>query len=381
MEVGNSCVVRSCDDGNFCNGQETCLPPTDGGVASVCVSGPAPNCSDSLSCTLDSCSQSLQACANTLVPSACTCNAIALPVISASLSLPVVSLEVPCVGNPDYKVGTSLTAEAVFSGSDPTCANGCESTFNGSYSVAAMISLCTRGKPKGGMGSFGQTRRGCLDCNGSTCQQTCQEGGCRTNTGGASLNVGLEHYRKLKKSAGFGLELKCALKGAGSGDVTVAYTGTSRVPTADGGACGSGCQECDRVTTTMSAMLSGSGDCFFGAELPLTTISTLIPKPAYSIVAKGSVTVSDTATGTVTGQGGECINQTCGSMGMEGGVKAKLSGTLKKLWYEAKVECGGGFKGCAEVRTCGACACGMGRCTDVSRDDFSCKVTLTPVRP
>ena len=45
-----------CDDGQFCNGPETCQ------VLSGCVTGTAPNCDDGYTCTLDECVEDLDVC-------------------------------------------------------------------------------------------------------------------------------------------------------------------------------------------------------------------------------------------------------------------------------------------------------------------------------
>ena len=45
-----------CDDGKFCNGAETCDP------ASGCLPGTAPNCSDNIDCTIDSCNEETDRC-------------------------------------------------------------------------------------------------------------------------------------------------------------------------------------------------------------------------------------------------------------------------------------------------------------------------------
>jgi hypothetical protein len=49
----------ACDDSNFCNGVETCSTTLG------CVSGPAPDCNDSVGCTVDACSSVLGACTHT----------------------------------------------------------------------------------------------------------------------------------------------------------------------------------------------------------------------------------------------------------------------------------------------------------------------------
>lgn len=68
--VGDQCVnrvcragsVRDCDDGDFCNGLETCSPLTG------CVPGTAPNCDDGLDCTVDSCDPIANDCVHTWLP-------------------------------------------------------------------------------------------------------------------------------------------------------------------------------------------------------------------------------------------------------------------------------------------------------------------------
>jgi len=67
-----------CDDGQFCNGAETC-------VGGSCQAGTAPNCNDGVACTTDSCNESTDSCNNTPNNGACddglfcngaeTCNA------------------------------------------------------------------------------------------------------------------------------------------------------------------------------------------------------------------------------------------------------------------------------------------------------------------
>jgi hypothetical protein len=49
-----------CDDGIFCNGQETCAIP-EGETRGSCVSG-TPPCDDGIACTIDSCDEAQQAC-------------------------------------------------------------------------------------------------------------------------------------------------------------------------------------------------------------------------------------------------------------------------------------------------------------------------------
>jgi hypothetical protein len=61
-EVGDTCVHGAddslCNDGQFCNGVETC------DVTNDCQAGTAPNCDDGVSCTVDSCDEIGDACVN-----------------------------------------------------------------------------------------------------------------------------------------------------------------------------------------------------------------------------------------------------------------------------------------------------------------------------
>jgi hypothetical protein len=54
-----------CNDGEFCNGVETC-------DESGCLPGTAPNCNDGVTCTVDACNESIDACTNT--PDNALCN-------------------------------------------------------------------------------------------------------------------------------------------------------------------------------------------------------------------------------------------------------------------------------------------------------------------
>jgi hypothetical protein len=59
VTIGPSCADDTeCDDGEFCNGAETC-------VANACVAGTAINCNDGIACTVDSCDEALDDCDNT----------------------------------------------------------------------------------------------------------------------------------------------------------------------------------------------------------------------------------------------------------------------------------------------------------------------------
>ena len=60
------CYGVVCDDSLWCNGLETCNPATG-----LCVDGEAPDCSDGVACTIDSCDEVNDKCVNTPDDSLC----------------------------------------------------------------------------------------------------------------------------------------------------------------------------------------------------------------------------------------------------------------------------------------------------------------------
>jgi hypothetical protein len=64
---------NNCNDGQYCNGVETCNPP-NGAPGTGCVTGTAPNCNDNVACTVDTCSNTQSACVNTPNHASCSDN-------------------------------------------------------------------------------------------------------------------------------------------------------------------------------------------------------------------------------------------------------------------------------------------------------------------
>jgi hypothetical protein len=62
---GCSCAQVTCNDGNACDGQETC-------TAGVCHAGVAPNCDDGNACTTDACNPA-SGCVHTAIPGCTAC--------------------------------------------------------------------------------------------------------------------------------------------------------------------------------------------------------------------------------------------------------------------------------------------------------------------
>ncbi len=67
-EINDTCLNivdhLMCDDGYFCTGAELCDPP-NGAVGTGCTDGADPTCDDGLSCTMDSCDPVSDSCVNT----------------------------------------------------------------------------------------------------------------------------------------------------------------------------------------------------------------------------------------------------------------------------------------------------------------------------
>jgi hypothetical protein len=76
--ITQSCTTNAqCDDGNACNGIETCDTTVPGGQ---CKPGTPVNCNDNIACTFDECNQTTGACSHTAFDSFCSdgdvCNGI-----------------------------------------------------------------------------------------------------------------------------------------------------------------------------------------------------------------------------------------------------------------------------------------------------------------
>lgn len=113
------CSLIVCDDGLYCNGQETC--DSSSGVA-VCKSGDPPKCDDSVSCTDDACDKVNDTCTNTPNDGNCDdglyCNGTET-----------------CSPTNDCQAGTPIDCGDGYSCTDDVCdeaTDSCKSTDNGS---------------------------------------------------------------------------------------------------------------------------------------------------------------------------------------------------------------------------------------------------------
>lgn len=116
------CSLVVCDDGLYCNGQETC--DSSSGVA-VCQSGKPPNCDDGVTCTDDACDEVNDTCTNTPDDANCDdglyCNGTET-----------------CDPTNDCQAGTPIVCGDVYACTDDVCdeaTDSCKSTDNGSCAL------------------------------------------------------------------------------------------------------------------------------------------------------------------------------------------------------------------------------------------------------
>ena len=96
-EDNQSCVEclsdAHCDDGDFCTGAETCDDAT-------CQSGTPPNCDDDVACTIDSCSSAAAACLHALDHAACNNGVFCDGQEFCDLQSGCLGGPIPCTGAP-----------------------------------------------------------------------------------------------------------------------------------------------------------------------------------------------------------------------------------------------------------------------------------------
>ena len=163
-----------CDDGLFCNGEETCNLGTQ-----TCEAGTAVDCGDGVSCTVDSCNESTNSCDNTPSDAACdnglfcdgteTCDAV----LDCQAGTPV-----------DCNDGVSCTVDSCDEGTDQ-CDNAPDDAVcsNGLFCDGAEVCNVTLG---------------CQDapdpCSGSqTCDETndvCEGGGACSHSADFETGAG-----------------------------------------------------------------------------------------------------------------------------------------------------------------------------------------------
>jgi hypothetical protein len=154
--VGDACVNAPddavCDDGQFCNGVETCDAALD------CQGGAAIDCGDGVGCTTDSCNESIDSCDNTADDALCDdgvfCNGAET-----------------CHATVDCQGGTPPICDDVEICTDDSCdpvGDACQNVFDPTNDPSCTVPVCGDG--------FLQGAEECDDGNtapGDCCSATC----------------------------------------------------------------------------------------------------------------------------------------------------------------------------------------------------------------
>ncbi len=168
---GPICTVNAdCDDGAWCNGAETCN-------AGACQDGTAPDCSDGVSCTDDSCNEGSDSCDNVVNNGNCDNGAWCDGAESCSATL-----DCQAGTAPDCSDGVACTVDSCNEGSD-SCDNvandgACD---NGAFCDGAEVCNATLGCQDGPNPCTG----------GQTCNETtdvCEGGGGGCPAGSIDFN-------------------------------------------------------------------------------------------------------------------------------------------------------------------------------------------------
>lgn len=342
----------ACDDGDYCNGTETC-------VAGLCQPGTKVSCDDGIQCTDDRCVAGLNQCVFTVDPLRCRCDVVEPPDVNINFerSASLVKIDCPVVGG-DAGGSVKLSAKSTYK--HPTCASGCEASFSGSGSVELNASLCSQTYKATAAGTFQRKETHCVEC-GSQCLETCGAGACVTSglTGSASVEVERKinvKWLKWKRDYPGGVTMECGGTWGGSVATSLGYEGTENE-----GYC-KACPDCSKLTSTLTGSANLKGSCAF---------KTKDSNPVSGCVA--CLDLKATLKGSSTGQWGACGTSSCPATALDVEGAGKMQVALKFGWWEVSGECASTVKACAEDNACGTCTCKG--CRDVQWERYSCKVT------
>jgi hypothetical protein len=206
--------VQSCDDGDFCNGQEVCS-------AGACGAGRSPTCDDGLACTADSCDP-ITGCASTLQPGFCLLDpGVCVPAGTGPSDVPCLTCDptqstttysprpngTPCSdgnvcnGGEQCQGGQCMPGTPLVCDDGKTCTtdtcdpvSGCQATLQPGFCLIDGVciaagaghptNICLVCDPAQSTSAFSPRPNGtsCADndvCNGA---ETCQSGACQPGT-------------------------------------------------------------------------------------------------------------------------------------------------------------------------------------------------------
>ncbi len=334
----------SCSNPNMCTLGDSCL----GGV---CVDGTPMDCSDGSQCTVDTCESSAGECTNTMEAGMCeTCAPqVTLPDVDISFEeeFPI-SLKCPLVGG---SAGVDVTVKGHLTLKGAKCPE-CVSETGGDAAVEAKIQLCKGATvtAKGG-GGYNATRQFCTECDDETCELSCSDKSCDTETFNGFAGVGIERFYGFKNrwQAGGGsilptisIAINCGVGVGGEVDVEAGYTGVT-----DNGC--DPCEECNEVSGTVGVGVTGTGGC--GAKLRVSKFSA-----KFGCMECGKLGVKLTGGGSK--QWGECGEKGCINASITGDAGITLPcWDIGLWWFQVAVQCQAGASATCNANSCGGSGC------------------------
>ena len=349
-DSGN-CVCQddaSCSDGLVCNGEELCDLATG-----VCVTGTPLECSDpdGLVCTPGLCVEPEGCVSEPGDPTLCSCDVLPTPEVQLTLpALQIDELSIPCpfVGG---TAGASLGVSGTYTHQHPDCTNDCTSQDSAQVNVNVAAKFCSKGDAKenevGLTGSYTRLEQGCLRCEDGSCEQTCDEGGCVTQTysGGVSMSLSKSFALSLGPKRIFGSDWRvfCGAQVTGSVGVTGSKQETNGTLE-----CGE-CTECSSLNFDSSLSGSAAATC----RVTGSVFGQLVNVGLQDL---GKIEASVSGINSL-----DCDGNYCGiaAANVKAGVRIPLSATRSRWWGlrgGRELACTATWKGCAESNSCGSCS-------------------------
>ncbi len=341
----------ACSDGLFCNGSEVC------NVTLGCQAGTAPNCADSVACTTDSCNEATDSCDHVPNNAACDDGQFCNGAETCNVTLGCQAGSDPCPGQAcDEGTDTCVAcltnadcADGLFCNGVEVCnAGNCQAgtAVNCDDGIACTGDSCNEGTdscdhaPNNALCNDGLFCNGVETCNVSTgCvagTDPCGGAGCDEGTdtclGGAEIwmsftssavipgvgtvanedivayNPGSGTWSLIFDGSDVGLS-GFAIGGmavTGAGDILLSFTVAGSIPGLIGGPSGTSVDDSDIVRftpTSLGSTTAGTFNFHFdGSDVGLSATSETID--AITLTSSGSLVISTTGTFSGTGASG-----------------------------------------------------------------------------
>jgi hypothetical protein len=358
-----------CDDGQWCNGTETCNESTDS-----CDPGTAPTCDDGQWCngtetcneSTDSCDPGSEACpdpdflcnetTDTCECANCDCGPAVCTELGVGFGVPNVGFSVPC--GPFGEIGFNGDATINAGGTTCSCPD-CKDTVSGGVKVTAYAGFCgvytdrCSADPESPAWEPGlkldfsghRDWEYCKRCNDSTCEEECQELKEIKTGGSASGSVCFKGWVpgfSLGGSANLRLvsvDMHCGAK------ATASFGANGGFDMTDGVGTQADClgEDCNSLTGGINAGAGISGDCEFIACFWNWCQNFNINDVLYGKID---------ANANLTKNWGDCGDDTCvtGGVAVEGGANPTVNFKFRR------------WKFCAHAQAALNCGCSKSAC-------------------